>query len=146
MQIAEDRTAENVDVKILSGRIIDNQTFEIIQMLNWYEEWFGMEFDLSGASHAKKYIPMMDTASTTGAVLEQRYVEGMIKHHKMAVEMAEELLAFFDKTDKERSSTDGELTVRESHPNVETMRDFAKKIIEVQNKEIQQLSSLKLSK
>lgn len=145
-QVLADKDIENFDLKIVAGRIVDAQTFEIIQMLSWYEDWFKMEYDLTGASHAKRYVPMMDTASTTGKALEKAYIKGMIKHHKMAVEMAEELIEAFNAHDGSKNMSEGDLVIHQSHPNIDTMRAFAQKIIDVQSKEIEQLSSLKSSK
>ncbi len=145
-QVLADKDIENFDLKILSGRMVDAQTFEVIQMISWYEDWFKMEYDLTGVSHAKQYMPMMNTASTTGKALERAYVKGMIKHHKMAVEMAQELIDAFDAYDGSKTMGDGDLVIHESHPNIDTMRAFAQKIIDVQSKEIEQLSSLKFDK
>lgn len=145
-QVLADKTSENFDLRLISGRIVDAQTFEIIQMINWYEEWFKVDFDLSGVSHNKHYMPMMNTAGLTGVELEKAYAKGMIGHHKMAVEMAKELLAAFDAFDAGRDIDSGDLVIHESHPNIDTMREFAKKIIDAQNKEIEQLSSLKFNK
>ena len=145
-QVLADKSIENFDLRIIAGRIVDAQTFEIIQMISWYEDWFKMEYDITGMSHTHHYMPMINTASTTGAVLEKNYVKGMIKHHKMAIEMARELIAAFDKYEGSKTIGDGDLVIHESHPNIDTIRQFAQKIIDVQSKEIEQLSSLKFDR
>ena len=68
----------------------------------------------------------------------------MIKHHKAAVAAAEDVLEFI--AEEEESTSDGQLTVINSHPGIDQTVLFAKKIIETQSKEIEELSSLRDAK
>lgn len=140
MRVVSDSEIENPDLRILASRIVDAQTFETVQMATWYKEWFGVEYDPS----MNTYIPMMaEVEVMTGEDLKKEYLKGMIKHHKAAVAMSEDLLEYFEEYKKKTSTTDGELVVTNSNPAIDQMTFFAQKIITDQSKEIELLSSLR---
>lgn len=93
--------AQRLEVKTLAQNIIDSQSKEIVQMKEWYKEWFGRE--LPTGSQVMRQHGMMGNSgmhmgvrgdSTDIARLENsenfdtEFVEQMIPHHQMAVMMA----------------------------------------------------------
>jgi uncharacterized protein (DUF305 family) len=144
LKVMQDPNIDNPKLRILAGRIYDAQTFEIIQMKTWYAEWFGVPYTASSTLLAHPYMPMMgDLSALTGKDLEKAYINGMIEHHKMAIDTAEDVKTFLEKAQEKGGISDGDLTIINSHPGVDQTLIFTQKIIDVQSKEIQQLKDLR---
>lgn len=104
----------NADLEGFLEGVITAQTEEITLMRGWYRSWYGREYVDDGS-----YAPMMgDLTRVSGNELDQAYIQGMIEHHRGAVQMAERVLALSTKNE---------------------IRTMAEAIIRVQNAEIQQL-------
>jgi len=68
--------------------VIDVQATEIGQMKVWHTAWFNSEYKTDG-----KYMPMMgDLTKLQGKELEKAYIQGMIAHHKGAIDMANQIV------------------------------------------------------
>lgn len=79
--------SQNAELKAMAQDIVDAQTAEIAQMEGWGKEWFGADFKASD-----DYEEMMpDLSNLQGEALDQAFIEGMIKHHQMAIMMAYEI-------------------------------------------------------
>lgn len=77
----------NAELKELAENIVATQTAEIAQMQEWGAKWHGTDFKAS-----EKYMEMMpDLTKLSGEELDQAFITGMIKHHKMAIMMAEKV-------------------------------------------------------
>jgi uncharacterized protein (DUF305 family) len=78
--------SDNPAIRDIASRIVDAQLNEIAQMKSWYSEWY------PGQSRSSTYIAMMpDLTNLSGKNRDKAYLEGMIAHHKMAVDMAHQL-------------------------------------------------------
>lgn len=78
----------DAELKQFLTEVITVQTLEINQMKTWLKDWYGLEY-----SADSNYLPMMGDLSTfEGRNLEKVYVEGMIRHHQGAIEMAQKVL------------------------------------------------------
>lgn len=80
--------SENEDLRDLAQTIVDAQSAEIEQMEAWGLLWVGEEFAASSDYEAM----MPDLTVLEGEELDQAFLEGMIEHHRMAVDMAEGML------------------------------------------------------
>jgi uncharacterized protein (DUF305 family) len=77
--------------------------------------------------------------NTTGLVGDARakvYLKDMIAHHEAAIESAEKTRKLIEKIEKAHSTSDGVITVMNSHPGIDATLIFTKHIEEVQKKEI----------
>ena len=109
------QNTQNEALRDLARRIIDAQEEEIQMMQTWLDEDFGGGFEAS-------YENMMpDLEQYSGVNQDNAYIHGMIMHHLMAVEMAEEVLAL--------------------NPS-ERVRVFAEEVIAVQSAEIEEMYGL----
>lgn len=97
-ELALERTRRE-EIKTLSENIISSQTFENVQMREWYKQWFGKEvednFSQTGY-HGGMMMGMMDDEDDlksleNAANFDKKFIEEMIPHHQMAVMMAEML-------------------------------------------------------
>ena len=105
------------EIKIFAQKVITSQTKEIDDMKTWYKSWYNTDY-----SPNSNYIMMMGgMQGKSGAELDKAYVQGMIAHHKEAVQMAKKTLVI---------------------NNIKTeTKTLANDILANQNKEIKQLSS-----
>jgi uncharacterized protein (DUF305 family) len=79
---------QDPELKKFTQDVIDAQTREVTQMKGWLKDWFNEEY--AGNS---KYMPMMgDLSKFEGKALDKMYVEGMIRHHQGAIDMAQKVL------------------------------------------------------
>lgn len=97
MAEAAESRAESAEVKDLAARIAAAQGPEISQMQGWLEDWDQGEGDGSMGDMAS--MPgMMDDGDmgqmmdSSGADFDEMFLEGMIRHHEGAVEMATDQL------------------------------------------------------
>lgn len=79
---------QDSELKQFTQDVIAVQTKEITQMKGWLRNWFNEEYLV-----ASNYLPMMGDLSTfEDNALDKMYVEGMIRHHQGAIEMAQRVL------------------------------------------------------
>ena len=97
MAEAAESRAESAEVKDLAERIAAAQGPEISQMRGWLEDWDQGEGD--GSMGDMGSMPgMMDDGDmgqmmdASGADFDEMFLEGMIRHHEGAVEMATDQL------------------------------------------------------
>lgn len=89
--------------------VINAQTAEVDQMKSWLKNWFNEEY-----TNNSDYMPMMgDLSSFEGIDLEKVYVEGMIRHHQGAIEMARKVLDVNPRTEV-KNMADGIISVQQS--------------------------------
>lgn len=118
--------ADSADVKDLAGRIAAAQGPEISQMQGWLDDWdqseggdsMGDMGSMPGMMDGDDMGQMMDAS---GAAFDEMFLNGMIRHHEGAVEMATDQLA------------DGE--------NEEALA-LAQEIIDAQKAEIDEMQAL----
>lgn len=114
--------AERPEIKTLANNIIKEQTKEINQMKQWYKSWFGKEVPENGMGMMMDGGIMDDSTDITALKIakpfDKEFIEQMIRHHQMAVMMAQMLL---------RST------------NRPEMKQLAENIISAQTKEINQM-------
>lgn len=108
-------STDNQKIRDLATRIIDAQTTEITMMNGWVDAWYAQ-------APTPKYVTMMpDLTIGDGKERDEKYLQGMISHHKMAVEMAQDVL---------------KLNPREE------VKVFAQGVIDVQTSEIEEMELL----
>lgn len=79
---------QDAELKQFTQAVIDAQNEEISQMKAWLRSWYSVEY-MSNSS----YEPMMaNLPEFKGTEQEKAYVEGMIRHHQGAIEMAKKIL------------------------------------------------------
>lgn len=79
---------QDPELKKFSQEVIDVQTKEVTQMKGWLKSWFNEEYSVNS-----NYMPMMgDLNKFEGKALDKMYVEGMIRHHQGAIDMARKVL------------------------------------------------------
>ncbi len=84
------------DVLRLAGSIVTAQQAEIEQMDEWHEEWHRRNIPEAD------YTPMMrDLSKLSGSELDVAFMEDMIKHHKAAIVMAEQILQITERDEVE---------------------------------------------
>ncbi len=108
-------TTDNELLKDLAKRIIDAQESEIEMMNGWVTE-------LYSEAEPAVYMEMMpDLKTIEGIQRDNAFLKGMIMHHKMAVQMAEDVLQL--------------------NPRLE-VANFAQAVIDVQTTEIAEMQAL----
>lgn len=81
------RTSDPELQQFLKG-VIEVQATEIGQMKGWHKTWFNSEYQDDGS-----YMPMMgDLSKLKDKELEKAYIQGMIAHHKGAIDMANQIV------------------------------------------------------
>lgn len=120
--------AQNAKLKQIAQDIINTQTAEIEQMQSMIEklEVEGKKDETKEAEYLNAYHKILEESmqshsTSTPITVDQAFAEGMIKHHEMAVQMAETVLQYTDS---------------------EEVRHMAQNIIEAQNKEITQMREI----
>lgn len=79
--------SSNAKIKDLASRIVTAQEKEITQMKSWHVSWF------PSSSESATYINMMpDMNLVDESKRDAVFLNGMIMHHQMAVNMAQQLL------------------------------------------------------
>lgn len=137
--IMMDSTISNPEVRLLAARIADAQEFEIAQMEGWYRDLFKMDYEFDPSM----YTPMMSNpGDATGDERAKIYLKDMIAHHEHAIEMSRETREQIEDLMKSHSATDGTLTVVNTHEGIEMTVQFAKRVEEAQQKEIEQMKEL----
>jgi len=123
------KKAKKTEIKTLAQNILESQTEEINQMLQWYGEWYGQEVPRSATQMGTHGMMGSDTSMHMGLLgdetdilsldlatdFDKEFLRQMIPHHQMAVMMA---------------------TMLENSTDRSEMKQLAKNIITAQNKEI----------
>jgi uncharacterized protein (DUF305 family) len=108
------------DLSQFTKGVIDSQSKEIEQMKTWIREWFNTEY-----SNNSNYEPMMgNLLDYLGTEQEKVYVEGMIRHHQGAIEMAKKALILNIRPET-RLMAENIIKVQESE--VKTLKDWLEK-------------------
>lgn len=141
--VMNDMDITNPDIRALAAHIDDTQTFEVVKMDGWYQEWFGTYYDESKTLLRVPYEPMMgDLTALKGDALAKVYLRGMIDHHKHAIMTSAEIRNFIEKTEKAKGTSDGQLTIMNSMPAIDQTLILTKEIETNQTKEIQRMEML----
>lgn len=85
--------SQNQELVNFGEELIVNQTKEVWTMVGYYQMWFDKQY-LGSTTYVKM---MPDLTQLSGAELDKAYINGMIDHHKAAVEMAQNLLQITEK-------------------------------------------------
>lgn len=124
------------EVRVLAANMADSQEFEISQLKNWYVEWFN-----SPVPFFLYKSPFTET-DKTGDARAKIYLRDMIKHARYEAKQAHNARAYIEKIQKNNSSTDGDLTITNSHPGIDTIIVFTKEIEEKKAKEIEEIEAV----
>lgn len=76
------------ELKAFMENVIEVQSKEVADMKIWYKNWYGVTYD----TNPNYKLMMGEMSKFSGRDLEKVYIEGMIFHHKGAVEMAKSVL------------------------------------------------------
>lgn len=96
------------ELKTFLQGVIDVQSKEIAQMKSWHKEWFNKEY----VANSNYKTMMGDLTKSSGKELEKKYIEGMIAHHKGAIQMAKDILPLTSR-DEVKSMANEIVTVQE---------------------------------
>lgn len=100
---------QDPELKKFTQDVIAVQTTEVREMKGWLQSWFNEEYTTNS-----NYMPMMgDLSSFEGEGLDKVYVEGMIRHHQGAIEMARKVLALNPRPEIKKMADDI-ITVQQS--------------------------------
>jgi hypothetical protein len=124
------------EVRLLAARIADAQEFEIGQMRGWYTEWFGIPVPLF------LYKPTFTPITGTGDEVAKVYLKDMIRHYQDDVDEAMKARAYIEVMQKKNSSSDGQLTITNSHPGIDTTLIFTETLEEKRQKDIGDMQDL----
>ena len=85
------------ELRDLAQDIIANQTAELERMQTWRAEWypdlpptFAMAGSMMGSGSMMGDGPMMGEPGTGGSTMDRMYLQMMLRHHRLAVDMAEQ--------------------------------------------------------
>lgn len=137
--IMMDSEITNPEVRLLAARIADAQEFEITQMEGWYQEWTKTPYQFNPAMYKSM---MSNPGDATGDLRAKIYLKDMIKHHEHAVEMSKEAREQIAELVEQSGTTDGTLTVANSHVGVDMTLLFAQHVEDTQKKEIEEMKEL----
>ena len=113
-----ERGGSTPEIKALAENIVMAQEREITEMKQWYFDWYGIQYE----AKVEDYEPMMrELNGLSGAELDRRFLEDMIRHHMGAIMMAQSVRPYIE------------------HQEV---RDLTKAIVETQTDEIQLMRRL----
>ena len=80
------RGGSTPEIKKLANDIVVAQEKEIAMMKGWYQNWYGVAYDVD----KNAYTPMMrNLGNLSGATLDKVFLEDMIMHHEGALMMAQ---------------------------------------------------------
>lgn len=81
--------AQHPEIKALAANIKQTQTAEIVQMRSWYQAWYGTAVPAAPAMGGMMGADDMTTLRTlTGDAFDRAFIEQMVPHHQMAVQMS----------------------------------------------------------
>ena len=83
------------EIQQLAQDIIDTQEAEITQMETWLAEWYpeGDREKVVSDMNQMMGMDMPNLESLSGDAFERAFLEGMIVHHQMAIQMVDSLLS-----------------------------------------------------
>ena len=99
----------------MAARITDAQEFEIGQLKSWYTEWFKDSVPLF------LYERKMRLNEGTGDAAAKIYLEDMIAHFSDDVAEGNKARAYIEAIQKKSASSDGQLTITNSHIGIDTI-------------------------
>ena len=80
------------EIKKLAENIVLDQEKEIIEMKQWYQDWYSKPYTDNG-----KYMAMMrELSALSGKQLDQTFLEDMIMHHMGAIMMAKSVQPYIE--------------------------------------------------
>lgn len=81
--------AQHPEITALAASIKQTQTAEIVQMRAWYQAWYGTEVPALPAMGGMMGADDLTTLrKLTGDAFDRAFIEQMVPHHQMAVQMA----------------------------------------------------------
>jgi len=93
---------QDPELKKFTQDVMDAQTNEVTQMKGWLKNWFNEAYVTNS-----NYMPMMGNLSKfEGKALDKMYVEGMIRHHQGAIDMAQKVLTLNPRTEIKKMADD----------------------------------------
>jgi uncharacterized protein (DUF305 family) len=114
-----ERGGSTPEIKMLAENIVKAQEAEVVQMKEWYKNWYGEEYVSNG-----KYKPMMrPLESLSGAELDKVFLSDMVMHHKMAIMMAQSVDAHIEHDEMKTLSENIKTT---QSAEIETMLNLLK--------------------
>ena len=135
--VMNDLEISDPKVRILAANVVDQQTSQIDMMKNIYRIYLYQEYDRANVN----YHNMMsaDISTLKGDELAKVYKKDMIKHHKDAIDIAEDYIKLVDKIKQSTEVKQDGLVITSSHPAIDESYMIAKDIIEKQEKEIDEM-------
>lgn len=127
------------EIRLFAARVADREEFQIGQMKGWYTEWFGIPVPLF------VYKRTLTETDATGNALAQVYLEEMLAYNEYQIDESQRVHAFIEEIESRHASTDGQLTIVNSHPGIDTTLVFTKQIEDEKmedNAEIRELLSM----
>lgn len=93
---------QDPELKKFTQDVIDAQSKEVTQMKGWLKSWFNEEYITN-----TNYMPMMgDLSKFEDKALDKMYVEGMIRHHQGAIDMAQKVLTLNPRPEIKKMAND----------------------------------------
>lgn len=123
-------------VRLLAARIADAEEFEIGQMKSWYIEWFNVPVPLF------LYKNIMRPIEGTGDAVAKAYLQDMIALYEAGVVEAKNARVYIEAIQKKTSSSDGQLTITNSHPGIDTTLIFTEVTEEKKEAKIGEMQDL----
>lgn len=125
-QLVEKRSGRD-ELKQMAKQVIDDQQKEIRQLQDWKQQWYAGKGDavnmkLPGMAESMKDMPMDKLAAANGKAFDAMFIDMMMRHHRGALAMARDAV--------------GKLKHEE-------VKAFARKVIDAQKKEIDQMAAWK---
>jgi uncharacterized protein (DUF305 family) len=89
-KLASER-AEHAELRAAAARMVADQQREIEQMQAWRAQWYPDAPDAGGMDTRKMETDMQKLKEATGAEFDRVFLEQMIQHHEMGVQMAKKI-------------------------------------------------------
>lgn len=112
-KIMQDPDITIPEVRLLAARIADAQEFEIGQMKSWYVDWFQTPVPLF--LYQKKMTPI----ESTGDAVARTYLADLIVHLEADLAETKQARLYIQAIQDNTSSSDGQLTITNSHPGID---------------------------
>jgi len=117
--------SDRPEILNLARGIIEAQQKEIVEMKDWYMQWFGQQPPVSGEGHGMMHMDGMtgDLDVLKSAVnFDQEFIRQMIPHHEMAVMMARMLSSGSARSEMVQLANQ---IISSQSQEIETMRSWA---------------------
>lgn len=93
---------QDLELRKFTYDVLSAQKKEIEQMKGWLKSWYNVDYQTSTT-----YLPMMgELRQFEGKALDKMYVEGMIRHHQGAIDMAKKLLTLNPRPELKKMADD----------------------------------------